>query len=162
MKRLEAQRSEEGNLDGAVRNPRAFTLVEVLVSLAVLAVLSLPLISSYQLSAQSTVREAHHLKALFLAHMVKERMRRQNDWAGSQASGMVPLNMPTFVMPRGYTCRVFRRPKEGGLMEARIEIHWKVRKQRLKTFLTLLLSNRAANGIVGSEPGTEGGKKPWE
>ncbi len=162
MRKRRDERREQGEAECAKRIPRAFTLIEVVVSLAVFAVISLPLITSYQLSAQSTVREAHHLKALFLANMIKERMRRQNDWAGSQASGMVPLDIPSFVMPKGYTSRVFRRPKEGGLMEARIEVHWKVRKQRLKTHLTLLLSNRAANGIVGTEPGTGGRKKPWE
>lgn len=111
-----------------LRNKFGFSLIEILVALAVLSILILPVTMLFTTGKRGLAQEEDYIRALFLAQKVMEEAREKH-----HRNPKCRIEPENFSAPfDGFTCQVkrIRVPEESELIDLVVTVSWKDQKQK--------------------------------
>ena len=129
-----------------IHSLRAFSLIETIAAITIFAVVSLPLLHSHRLSYQATHRYSLHLRAIFFAHEVRERLRRLTDYECAHSNKDIALPKISINPPEGFTFDVTSKNRSTGLLEILITVRWQFLDKPKSTSLASVISLRSNTG----------------
>ncbi len=127
---------------GPASDRRALSLVEVLLAVAVLGVMTVPLVGLFTLGSRASTSGDREVVAAFLAHEVLEKLRVESEAWAAKSDREVPPLRASAKAPEGYTYQIETKPLGDGLLELAVAVRWTEGKTPREVKLATALSRR--------------------